>query len=443
MHKLLIVDDEKTVRDRLYNIDWEQFGISPVGFAEHGLIALKKIYEDPPDILITDIHMPVMNGIDLIKQVHERYPWILIIVLTGYDDFNYIRECMRNSVFDYILKPVNQVELEESLNRLIKSMDAKYFEKSKYETFEQQRQTLIRALRKRFLNEYFNGNTDEKEIEESSAYAEINIDVDALYTVVYKLDLDDDPVKVYGKEDFDLIVFALDNILSEYTEKNDMGYAWVNPMNGECIILFCEKREEKCSMEKAECLKDTIYCIASLLNTTVSCAIGVEIDKKTEICSSIESARKKLSENYSKDSCILCTEYPEKIIRNEEHSKNTEKELVIEDTTPLKLITRTALDYIDKNFSKTITLEDVAEYVYLSPTYVSYLFRTEVKMNFLSYLTMKRIEKAKEMLRNPRNKIYEISSAVGYENARYFSSTFKKNTGQTPVEFRSSIGLTE
>ena len=64
-------------------------------------------------------------------------------------------------------------------------------------------------------------------------------------------------------------------------------------------------------------------------------------------------------------------------------------------------------------------------------------------MNFINYLTSKRMEKAKELLKNPRLKIYEISTAVGYENSRYFSSIFKKYTGQTPIDYRSSLGLTE
>ena len=109
----------------------------------------------------------------------------------------------------------------------------------------------------------------------------------------------------------------------------------------------------------------------------------------------------------------------------------------------MKLITRAAIDFIDKNYTRTITLDDVAEHVFLSPTYVSYLFRTEVKMNFINYLTTKRMEKAKELLKDPRLRIYEISTSVGYENSRYFSSIFKKYTGQTPVDYRSSLGVEE
>lgn len=441
MYKLLIVDDEKSVRDRLAGIRWDEFEISSVDFAEHGLIALQKIYKEQPDFILSDIHMPVMNGIEMIKKVHERFPWIGVVVLTGYDDFNYIRECMRSAVTDYILKPINEDELRTAFRKLLEAKKDEDAEKVRYETEHFKKQEIIRGLRRRFLKHYFTEHMTEDEIEESSAYAELNLDGDRFSTMIFRLDLNgEDPKEHYGDE-MPLITFALDNIVSEYLEENENVCGRVNSQTGDVWILISKELSAEEAEKLAEDIKETIYSVAQMLETTVSAAMGIYVADKTNILASLHSAERLLAAPHERDAFLVSQE-AESDERNAEKPE-PEKPDEIGDTNSMKLVTRSALDFIDKNFTRTITLDDVADHVYLSPTYVSYLFRSEVKMNFINYLTSKRMEKAKELLKNPRLKIYEISTAVGYENSRYFSSIFKKYTGQTPIDYRSSLGLTE
>ena len=441
MYKLLVVDDEKTVRDRLKNTDWTRFDIDQVEFAEHGLAGLRKVYEFKPDFVMSDMHMPIMNGIEMIRKIHEVFPWIQVMVLTGYDDFNYIRECMRSGVTDYILKPINDEELTKAFSKLVENKKNEDWEKVKYQSLHSEKQEIINGLRKRFLRHYFTEQMTDEEIEESSAYAEINLDADTYTTMVFRLDLEgQDPQKYYGTE-FDLIVFALDNIMAEFLAENDTMCARIDTQNADCCVLICKEMDEKEAESLSESIKENIYQIAELLGTTVSSAMGVPVKKKTEILSSLESARRVLSENQGRDAFYMAIE-KEDTDPIPAEGKDEEK-ILPEEESNMKLITRAAIEFIDKNFTKTITLDDVAEHVYLSPTYVSFLFRTEVKMNFINYLTNKRMEKAKELLKDPRLKIYEISTAVGYENSRYFSSIFKKYVGQTPIDYRSRLGVEE
>jgi len=107
MYKLMIVDDEEIILDGLKNVvEWENLGIEVISYAYNGKEALEKIAENVPDILITDISMPVMDGIELVRELRERgFDSIKIVFLSGYDDFEYARNATRLGAVDYLLKP--------------------------------------------------------------------------------------------------------------------------------------------------------------------------------------------------------------------------------------------------------------------------------------------------------------------------------------------------
>ncbi len=119
MYKVFIVDDEIVVREGLRNnFQWEENGFSLVGEASDGEIALPMIRDERPDILITDIRMPFMDGIALCREVHRVMPWIQIVILSGYDSFEYAKQAISLGVREYMLKPISARDLGEVLNRL-------------------------------------------------------------------------------------------------------------------------------------------------------------------------------------------------------------------------------------------------------------------------------------------------------------------------------------
>lgn len=112
MYKVIIVDDERPTLNMLANyIDWNQMSACVVATANNGQNALKKIEALQPDILITDVKMPVMDGIELCKQVHIRFPEIQIVFLSGYNEFEYARAALQHGACGYLLKPVNKEEI--------------------------------------------------------------------------------------------------------------------------------------------------------------------------------------------------------------------------------------------------------------------------------------------------------------------------------------------
>lgn len=116
MYKVMLVDDERLILQGVLNIiDWEKLGMEVIHMAENGKEALDKYKENPVDIIITDINMPVITGLELIMKIKEINKRAKFIVLSGYDEFSYARTAMKYGVENYILKPINEEELEAAL----------------------------------------------------------------------------------------------------------------------------------------------------------------------------------------------------------------------------------------------------------------------------------------------------------------------------------------
>lgn len=124
MYRVMLVDDEPFILDGLSEtVDWASFGLELCGRAENGKQALEQIAEIPVDILITDITMPVMNGLELIRRARDLRPEMLVIILSGYNEFDYLREGMQLGIENYLLKPVNFAELFSTLRTTVQKLN--------------------------------------------------------------------------------------------------------------------------------------------------------------------------------------------------------------------------------------------------------------------------------------------------------------------------------
>ncbi|GGD88031.1 response regulator transcription factor [Paenibacillus nasutitermitis] len=125
MYKVFLVDDEPFILDGLYDaVDWSSYGLELTGRAGNGKQALEWMKEVPVDILITDITMPVMNGLELIAAARQQYPELKIIILSGYNEFDYLKQGMKLGIENYLLKPINFTELTETLRNTVEKLDA-------------------------------------------------------------------------------------------------------------------------------------------------------------------------------------------------------------------------------------------------------------------------------------------------------------------------------
>ena len=124
MKKVMLVDDEIFITEGLRNIiDWETLGLEVVQSAENGEEALKKFNENPVDIIVTDINMPNKTGLELVKELKEAGHNVKFIILSGYDEFSYAKKAIEYGVENYILKPIDEEELEEALKKLVDNIN--------------------------------------------------------------------------------------------------------------------------------------------------------------------------------------------------------------------------------------------------------------------------------------------------------------------------------
>ena len=123
-YRVVLADDEPEVlRSIQRTLDWEKYGFSVVGGFQNGLDVLEFLENHDADIVFTDIRMPFMDGIELMHKIKEKYPYIKLVIISGYDDFQYAKEALIHGVLDYILKPINAREMSEVLQKVKDKMD--------------------------------------------------------------------------------------------------------------------------------------------------------------------------------------------------------------------------------------------------------------------------------------------------------------------------------
>lgn len=159
MHKVMIVDDERIIREGIRQlIEWDQLGMEIIGVYENGVQAYDAIVRDMPDIVITDNKMPDMDGLQLIELLHDQYPDIRFIMLTGYDDFEYVQRAIKYGVKDYILKPCDENEITESLLRVKKDLMSKESKEHLLMQMQANWEKALPQVRERFLIEVIESN---------------------------------------------------------------------------------------------------------------------------------------------------------------------------------------------------------------------------------------------------------------------------------------------
>jgi len=165
VYSFLLIDDEVIIREGVRdNIDWARHGFSFLGACADGRAGLEAIDTLRPDVVLTDICMPFVDGLDLARYVRERYPQIKVVLLTGYDEFGYAQEAVKLRVEDFILKPITAEELRELLDSLRAELDGEAERRKDLDRVRAQLHESLPLLRERVLNRLVSGGFEEGEI---------------------------------------------------------------------------------------------------------------------------------------------------------------------------------------------------------------------------------------------------------------------------------------
>ncbi len=533
MYKLIIVDDEFLSRYVLRALISKNFSnIEIVGEAENGRQAIELNRKLQPDLIIMDIKMPGINGIDASMEILREDLNSCILILTAYNNFEYVKQALDIGVKGYILKPVNEQEVVEKINKVLGQIDEKLNNCDLVEVIDAKLRAIKPYMENELVAAFMNGNCDITKAEDYMAFLQEEIKVGYFMLI--------SPERINSRENNECI--SSRNIMEKTTAivtRNLPLYkkCFFGKPQGNSIVVFIPVNEK--SVHK-EIVNESIIIAQDILRKLkvagdVNASIGIgnaykDIKNFRQSYNEAGLALRKASEQNSvihfSSHCIEISsgtfhEYPldleGKLIDeikagNIINAKNLADEIITEligniynmnilksyaeelifilkrtvfkmgihlDNSLsmgmlLELVELTSVDevevwckknvdyiieqiekcpgrnseiiskvfeYINRNFNKDITLESVANEVGLSSQYLSKIFKEKCGINFIDYITTKRLEFAENLLKNGVLNIKQVSKMSGYEDSNYFCRIFKKSTGLSPRQFRTNVLL--
>lgn len=492
--KLLVVDDEATMRKGIANfMNWETIDCTVTATACDGLEAIEILKRDPIDIVITDIKMPLADGLEVARYVHENHLDMKVILLTGYADFEYAQTAIRYNVSSFILKPANKKALfeavQEAQKELIVSKKNSSIAKEELAFLKDQ---LLQELTNQHYTEKFQDRLTEFGLSLEhycvAAFQPLSqtADISALKQIVIE---EKKNAYCYRYNNLVLCVYFMENpslldncreiieiakvaleetvlvgISNPHYSPEEFGTAVSEAI---CSLSFHFYSENSISLfQDAPCMEHYDLTAESSVNLFQfeNAMNNWDFEKARAILQNI-FMNFKSSLTHSNDAKNICSQIyyicsrvlmkkelaaPVPEYLNQIHQApdifvleqrsldlmtNTQNLLLSWSGNQNKLLSNAAR-YIQANLSSPLSLETIAEQLHISPSHLSRTFKKVRGESLTEYINNCRIEKAKEYLTATDTLTYEIAELVGYNDPAYFSSIFKKHTGMSPTEYR-------
>ena len=533
MLKVFLVEDECVVREGLRDcIDWERYGFEFCGDAPDGELALPQIRKLRPDILITDIKMPFMDGLTLSKMVSAELPETKIILISGHNDFEFAKEAIEIGVEQYLLKPVTKASLLQTLETVQKKIEEEREQKNYLRQFQAETREYEQYAQRTFFEQITSGVLSVSEIYAQAK--ELHIDIDAesyniilltlqpqspteysqaaaerleelmayflrygeyllfrcnlmTYAVIVKSDaagmeqatrrcVENIQQRCAGDEELDWYVAVSDPVprlsgLAECYAKAHtiLSYRHLLPEQHVLTAAVLDKGDTR-DLSALDAF-DASKADSAIVRGFLQMGLQEEVpDFVTEYLLSFGNAlNSTLFRQYImldlRFNAILAAkkfgftqeeflqplsslQYMEPDVDPQELKKYAVTLLrraielrEQESGNQYKAILQRAIRFIDQHYTEeTMSLNAVAKAVNISPNYFSGIFSQEMGQTFVEYLTAKRMEKARDLLRHSGMRSSEVAYEVGYRDPRYFSFIFKKTQGCTPSSYRAGNG---
>ncbi|MBQ8588411.1 MAG: response regulator [Clostridia bacterium] len=493
LYRLIIADDERQIREGLSTVvDWKTLGFEVVGVFSDGTDVISFLDNNMADVVLTDIRMAHVSGLDVARYVSTNCKNTKVILLTGYKDFEYAKAACEYGVYHYLLKPTELPELHDVFVKLRKQFD----EQKKERKF---RERSTRHLPEHFLSElYFGVFRNDRALSGTIKLLGIEEELSGKSFSVLELHIDNydkmnkhgyGKVQVYkAMRHFMELKFPNASFAVPYQEAETVTYiAYGHGVPTEQLAqTIASELSATMGLSVNVSIKgeyQNIYMLAAALRSEsdselvdlkhlierqkllFSCLFSGEKEQAMGILASITQSLSGVDDDtvYAfmsnlfgllakkiADLGIVCEneyfEVPnpaggrESIITASVKNMSKITDLMINHLSGAENITiNKAKEFIMENYSKDILLEDVANHVFLSPAYLSRIFKKCVGESFSSYLFSIRINRAKALLKNSNLRVYEIAEKVGIQTPKYFFKLFKDHTGLTPSEYRARI----
>ncbi len=512
--KLLIADDESIERTALkFILRNSGLDIELIGEALNGRQAVAKTLKYLPDIVIMDIKMPGIDGLEAARQIKGAYPDCKIIMLTAYGYFDYAQTAIKIGVEDYVVKPVNSANLIEVIQKVLTKIEEEKLEKSKYVETETKLRQVTECFKNEILSSMIVGDIEEERIEEYihhlgitfeqgiAAVAVLNSDslilpknrrerwFEQIQEIIFDLEVEfflnrqgnrfNMLLVLHNKDNLNRLIPFLFNEIKNRIDEPDCHLS-IGVSKPFTQITMVTKAFFQASIACSKC-DDRVICYDQLMDSKNGCS-KYPLDKEKTIYEKlIKGEREGTIDAFQEiwDWMVQTSETNEELkekayqfiviihrLITEDFNIDERLEYYRSGLQPLNQINevgdycrKTLLCYLTKiyegmkepsvviidevcryigeNYMNEVTLDSIASHVGFSRFYFSKLFKQYKGMNFIDYLTLVRIGKSKELLKNTKLSVKDIGYSVGYCDPNYYTSVFKKTEGITPTEYRS------
>lgn len=521
MYKVLIVDDERMIREGMRRaIHWDKLKVSCVLTAASGTEALEIIRKERPEIMVTDISMPGMTGHELIERAQAIEPELSVIILTGYDKFEYARRALQLHVRDFLLKPIDEKVLAKSIRNAIEELEKERKLNDLLQSGERPDGISKQiALEKSFLK-IIDGTEEEKKSSLKQICEAFRCEEDEPMTVMILL-----PVlkeAVIGKDETIISGRRILDICMDAVDRKGYGFSLLNENTARIAIVIFNSRctaspidlihevdaifaDESIPIPKSA-IGNTVKGLENLSRSYKDAQYLLEHDSSSleevlqtssemnrsslfrdvfetlllEMCANVSNYSYvmriygtfektvdsyNLSADYTRECCFrmasgLCFSYLEakgskpdiNLDGLLESMKGGGKKDCLDLTRQYLMrildneeaevheIILKAKMYIRQHLNEELSVASLAGQFYVSPNYFSRLFKHSTGEGCNEYIVKKRMEKAKSLVETTSFSASRIALMVGYTDANYFSITFKKTYGKSPMQYRNEGG---
>ncbi|MBT2293515.1 response regulator [Paenibacillus albidus] len=305
MFKLILVEDEEDVREGMAGqIDWARYGFEVVEQAENGKEATEAIDRLLPDVVVTDIQMPFMNGLQLAEWIRSHHPATKIIILTGYDEFEYAQQAIKLQIDEYILKPFSSQELIDVLLKVKVTLEAEIAEKENVFVLSEHYRKSLPVLREQFLSSLVSRRLPSAEIAAKSVEYGIILAGERFQSSVIRVDnirgageaqqSAHKPVSLRDTGDHNLQLFAVLNIAEEISEKHAFGRVFIHRDDVVLLSVSASGDKGEITGKTLEILEEIRLNVQRFLKLTITAGAGTVCDSPALLFQSFEDARQAL-----------------------------------------------------------------------------------------------------------------------------------------------------
>ncbi|MBR9940033.1 response regulator [Lachnospiraceae bacterium Marseille-Q4251] len=411
LYRILLVDDEELITDSLAGMLAEapQYELD-VYKAYSGSEALELLNEQQFDIVVSDICMPGISGIGLAQKIREKWPLCHVIFQTGYDDFQYAQQAIRQRVTHYILKSEGDEVLLAAIGECIRRLEEDARKQADLIRVQEENRVYKAMIRRKQIQNLFRFDQEKEE----------NFSIDLKKPVFLLAGRSSEKME-------EAVGLAVDEVLKEkiaYAVRSEM--AWLDKK----VIIWVLQQEEKEDLPYAAAVvKGMAEGFCHVLRYRFGIAFSFVFQEKeiewSQVAEELERLRQIATNRLNPDKQLVMAG-----VEYFEDAEESEKSFV-----------NRLMNYMWENIDGDLSLCTLSDKLHLNPSYLSRRFKSLTGKNLTEAILELRVKKACELLKNTSLKISEIAPMVGYETAANFSKVFKKMMNITPREYRDGEGI--